>query len=99
MAEILEIIMLICFGISWPINLRKAFVSKSTKGISLIFYFMIIIGYVAGVISKFVNENFMANLSSKWYVLFFYFLNLFVVSLNVVVYFRNKRLEKRAAQQ
>lgn len=96
MSEILEIIMLICFGISWPINLRKAFVSRSTKGISLIFYFMIIIGYIAGIAAKLLNESYMASITSKWYVLFFYFLNLFVVSLNVAVYFRNKRLEKKA---
>ena len=95
MPEILEIVMLICFGISWPINLRKAYINRSTKGISLIFYLAILIGYIAGIISKFLNEAYMASFSTKWYVLIFYFVNLIVVSLNILVYFRNKRIEAR----
>ena len=95
MPEILEIVMLICFGISWPINLRKAYINKSTKGISLFFYLAILIGYIAGIISKFLNEAYMASFSTKWYVLIFYFVNLIVVSLNILVYFRNKRIEAK----
>lgn len=95
MPEILEIAMLICFGISWPINLRKAYINKSTKGISLFFYLAILVGYIAGIISKFLNEAYMASFSTKWYVLIFYFVNLIVVSLNILVYFRNKRIEAR----
>ena len=96
MPEILEIVMLICFGISWPINLRKAYINKSTKGISLIFYCLIEVGYVAGIISKFLNESYMASFSTKWYVLIFYFINLIVVGLNILVYFRNKRIENQS---
>ena len=95
MPEILEIVMLICFGISWPINLRKAYINKSTKGISLFFYLAILVGYIAGIISKFLNEAYMSSFSTKWYVLIFYFVNLIVVSLNILVYFRNKRIEAR----
>ncbi|MBO7078240.1 MAG: hypothetical protein J6W64_00330 [Bacilli bacterium] len=95
MPEILEIAMLICFGISWPINLRKAYINKSTKGISLFFYLAILVGYIAGIISKFLNEAYMASFSTKWYVLIFYFVNLIVVSLNILVYFRNKRIEAK----
>lgn len=94
MSEILEIVMLICFGFSWPLNLRKAYKNRSTKGISLIFYCLIELGYVAGIISKFLNEAYMASFSTKWYVLIFYFINLIVVGLNILVYFRNRRLER-----
>ena len=45
-------------------------------------------------IKKFVNEQYMLSLSQKWYVLFFYFLNLTMVGLDLVLYFRNKRLDK-----
>ncbi len=95
MSEILEIIMLICFGFSWPLNLRKAYINRSTKGISLIFYCLIELGYVAGIISKFLNEAYMASFSTKWYVLIFYFFNFIVVGLNILVYFRNKKIENK----
>ena len=93
MSEILEIIMIVCFGVSWPLNLRKNLKSKTAKGISLWFYLMIFFGYIAGIISKFLNESYMANFNTKWYVLIFYFINLFVVGLNVIVYFRNRHLD------
>ena len=94
MSEILEIVMLICFGISWPLNLFKAIKSKTAKGISPFFYLLILVGYFAGIISKLLNEAYMAAFATKWYVLIFYFINLVMVILNLIVYFRNKTLEK-----
>ena len=99
MSEILEIIMILSFGVSWPINLRKNIKSKTTKGISLWFYLMIFFGYIAGIISKFLNEAYMASFSTKWYVLMFYFINLIVVGLNIIVYFRNKKIEEKEANE
>ena len=95
MSEILEIIMLVAFGISWPISLFKNIKARSTKGVSILFYFMILFGYVAGIISKFTNEAYMASFSTKWYVLIFYFFNFTVVGLNIIVYFRNKAIEAK----
>ena len=93
MAELLEIVMIVSFGLSWPMNLTKAIRSRTTKGMSLPFYCLIFFGYVAGIVSKFVNETYMAQFSDKWYVLIFYFLNLFMVGAIIVVYFRNKKLD------
>ena len=45
-ASIMEMMMVVCFGISWPLNIIKAWRSRSAKGISLPFYFFIWIGYV-----------------------------------------------------
>ena len=95
MSEILEIVMLIAFGFSWPISLIKNIKAKSTKGVSILFYFMILFGYVAGIVSKFTNEAYMASFATKWYVLIFYFFNFTVVGLNIIVYFRNKHLENK----
>ena len=94
MSEILEIIMIVSFGVSWPINLRKNLKSKTAKGISLWFYLMIFFGYIAGIISKFLNESYMNSFQSKWYVLVFYFINLIVVGANIIVYFYNHHLDK-----
>lgn len=93
MSELFEIIMIVCFGASWPINLRKAMVSKSTKGVSPAFLCLILVGYIAGIISKLINPAYMASFSTKWYVLIFYFINVVMVVLNLAVYFRNKKLE------
>ena len=44
-AKVLEAIMIILFGISWPLNLAKSIRSKTTKGKSLLFLILIDIGY------------------------------------------------------
>ena len=99
MAEILEILMIVSFGLSWPMNLMKAVRSRTAKGMSLPFYCLIFFGYIAGIISKFVNPAYMAQFSEKWYVLIFYFINLIMVSAIIIVYFRNKGLDKAVREQ
>ncbi len=95
MAEILEVIMIVCFGISWPFNVVKSYKARTAKGKSPAFLCLIIFGYIAGIASKFMNEAYMAAIGEKWYVLFFYFLNLVMVSADFVLYFRNCRFDRR----
>ena len=95
MAEILEIIMVLCFGASWPFNVMKAYKARTAKGKSLLFLSFIIVGYIAGITSKFLNEAYMATIADKWYVVFFYFLNLTMVTADLLVYFRNKKLDEQ----
>ena len=87
-AEILEILMVVCFGCSWPMNVRKSYLARTTKGKSLGFLIMICIGYVCGIASKIVGGTY------KWYVMFFYVLNLCMVLLDVAMYARNYRLDQ-----
>ena len=87
MKEIFELIMLICFGLSWPISVYKSLRSGSTKGKSAVFILAIIIGYVAGIAGKLVG----GQLS---YVLALYILNLAMVSLDLILYFLNRHREK-----
>ena len=96
MAEILETIMIVSFGLSWPMNVVKSYKARTTKGKSLLFLCLIFFGYIAGIISKFVNEAYMADFAHKWYVLIFYILNLLMVGADLVLYVRNKRLDKLA---
>ena len=93
LAEILEIIMIVSFGASWPLNVMKSLKAKTTKGKSLPFLCLILFGYIAGIISKLVSPSF------KWYVLFFYCLNFVMVALDLVVYVRNYRLDKKAEEE
>ena len=94
MAEILEIIMVVSFGASWPMNVMKSYKARTTKGKSLGFLCLIFFGYIAGITSKLVNPVYMAEFSSKWYVLFFYVLNLVMVGIDLVLYARNYKLDK-----
>ena len=97
MSEILEIIMIVSFGASWPLNVIKSYKARTAKGKSLAFLCLIFFGYIAGIASKFMNEAYMEAFSEKWYVLFFYFLNLLMVGIDLVLYFRNKMLDKKTA--
>ena len=99
MAEIFEIIMIVSFGASWPLNVMKSYKARTTKGKSLPFLLLIFFGYIAGIISKFVNQAYMAAFASKWYVLFFYVLNLLMVGADLVLYYRNYLLDKKAAAE
>lgn len=96
MAEILEIIMIVSFGASWPMNVMKSYKARTAKGKSLAFLCLILFGYVAGIASKFMNEAYMAAFAEKWYVLFFYVLNFVMVFADFCIYFRNKKLDKLA---
>ncbi|MBQ4527095.1 MAG: hypothetical protein II998_03390 [Clostridia bacterium] len=95
MAEILEIIMIVSFGCSWPMNVMKSYKARTTKGKSLSFLCLIFFGYIAGITSKLINEAYMSEFSEKWYVLFFYVLNLLMVGLDLLMYARNYRLDKK----
>ena len=95
MAEILEITMIVSFGVSWPLNVLKSYKARTTKGKSLAFLLLIFFGYIAGIASKLMNEAYMAAFSEKWYVLFFYVLNLVMVGTDLALYFRNKALDKK----
>lgn len=94
MSEILEIIMIVSFGISWPLNVAKSYRARTAKGKSIAFLLFIFFGYIAGIASKFTNEAYMADFSTKWYVLCFYILNLLMVGADLVLYVRNRRLDK-----
>lgn len=96
MSELLEIIMIVSFGLSWPANVMKSYKARTTKGKSLMFLLLIEFGYVAGIASKFTNEAYMASFAEKWYVLVFYILNFIMVGTDLVLYIRNKRLDKLA---
>ena len=87
MASILETTMMICFGLSWPINLMKAYRARTTKGTSLFFILLITLGYAAGIAAKLVGGQIT-------YVLAVYVFNFVMVLGNLAVYFRNLRLDR-----
>ena len=84
--SVFEIGMLACFGISWPVSIYKSIKSKSTKGKSVFFLFVIECGYVFGITHKIIN--------SRDIVLILYFLNFIMISIDISIYFKNKRRER-----
>lgn len=98
MSDILEVIMIVSFGFSWPFNVVKSYKARTAKGKSLWFLCLIFFGYIVGIASKLINESYMASISEKWYVLFFYVLNLLMVGADLILYFRNRRLDKISQQ-
>lgn len=104
-ASIMEALMVLCFGLSWPLNISKAWKARSTKGMSLPFYFLIWIGYVFANIGKLISIHYYVSVAGtastwtevvKWYVMFFYVVNLIMLTIGILIYFRNARLEKKA---
>ena len=93
MSEILEVVMIVSFGASWPMNVMKSWKARTTKGKSLAFLCLILFGYTAGITGKFLNPDYMASFAEKWYVLVFYFLNFIMVFTDLMIYFRNKKLD------
>lgn len=92
MAEILEAAMVICFGVSWPMSILKSWRSRTSRGKSIQFIFLILIGYVCGIASKLFSGRIT-------YVFFFYVLNLIMVSIDCGLYFRNARLDRMQLNQ
>ena len=86
-AELFEILMIFLFGCSWPANVIKSYKSRTAKGKSLLFLVLILTGYLCGIAGKFISGTF------KWYVMFFYVLNTVMVTADLILYFRNKKLD------
>ena len=86
MAEILELVMVLCFGLSWPISIIKTLKTKSTAGKSPLFIGFIVLGYICGIISKILSNNIT-------YVFVFYCINLITTSFDLCLHFYYRKKE------
>lgn len=81
---IFEIVMLLCFGAAWPVSIYKSYTSGTTGGKSVIFLFIVLGGYIAGIFHKIFN--------SPDFVIWLYIMNAAMVAVDISLYFRNKKL-------
>jgi len=88
MNQTFEIMMLLSFGAAWPFSIAASLKSRSTKGKSIVFLWVVLFGYICGIVNKFVN-----GLSSDL-VLWFYSANALMVAFDTGLYYRNLRLER-----
>lgn len=51
-ASFCEAGMLICFGASWPFAVYKTWKTKSARGKSFVFLWLVLVGYFSGIASK-----------------------------------------------
>ena len=96
MTDLLETLMILCFGLSWPISIRKSWISRTAKGKSLFFEFFIWLGYIFGIIRKILlYQQATGTLGTLFYLAWiFYVLNLLEITVDMMLYFRNMKLDQ-----
>ena len=100
MTDLLEALMILCFGLSWPISIRKSWLSRTAKGKSLFFEFFIWVGYIFGIARKIMLWS--AGHGTGWLFYlgwFFYVLNICEITIDMLLYFRNAKLDKIRDEQ
>jgi hypothetical protein len=81
--SIFEIMMLVCFGVSWPISIAKSLRTRQVAGKSPLFLLIVIAGYASGILHKVIY-------SPDW-VIALYIVNLALVAVDLALYFRFSR--------
>ena len=100
MSEILEIIMILSFGASWPLNVMKSYKARTAKGKSLFFEVFILIGYAVGIVRKLIQFTAMDATGFIFFLsAIFYILNFILISIDVALYFRNIKLDRERDAQ
>ena len=93
--ELFEAFTILCFGLSWPISIRKSFISRTAKGKSLFFEVFLLIGYAFGIFRKIIQLSVLGCTGWIFFLgFFFYILNFVEISIDVGLYFRNIRFDK-----
>lgn len=80
--------MLLCFGCSWPMNITKSIRARTAKGKSLAFELFVLVGYICGITGKCISGHI------NW-VFAIYILDLLMVTTDILLTLRNRRLDKR----
>ena len=85
-AEWFEALMLICFGVSWPVSIIKTIRVRRVEGKSLLFLLLVLLGYVAGIIAKLLYAS--AHHEPVQLVTALYALNGVMVLVDMVLYMK-----------
>lgn len=98
--DILEAIMILLFGISWPLSIIKSLKSCTAKGKSVSFAYFIWTGYIFGLARKIMQFSISTDHNWVFYLgWIFYVINLLTVSIDILLYYRNRRLDQKAEQE
>ena len=95
MTNLLEALMIICFGLSWPISIYRSYTSRTAKGKSLFFEVFLWIGYAFGIARKIIlTLEASGHEWTFWLSFVFYVLNMVEITIDICLYFRNAKLDK-----
>lgn len=95
--ELMEAFTILCFGLSWPISIRKSLISKTAKGKSLFFEVFLLVGYAFGIMRKIIQLTVLGCSGGIFFLsFFFYVLNFIEISIDVGLYFRNLKYDRMA---
>jgi Fe2+ transport system protein B len=83
-AQVFESLMLICFGCSWPAAIARTLKVRQVRGKSVLFLWLILAGYAAGIVAKFIK----AQGGAPDWVTALYALNAAMVVTEIVLYYR-----------
>lgn len=83
---IFEALMLICFGLAWPVSIYKSYISRNNAGKSVFFLYIILLGYIFGII----YQLFGTDKSGHW-VAYIFALNMLMVMIDIGLYYRNRK--------
>jgi hypothetical protein len=78
--SVFEAIMLICFGLSWPVSIAKSLRTKVVSGKSPAFMAIVCVGYMSGIVHK--------TYYSKDWIIILYAANMIMVAIDLVLYYR-----------
>ncbi len=93
--DFLEALTIFCFGLSWPISIRKSYISRTAKGKSLFFEVFLLIGYAVGIVRKIIQVTALGSSGFIFYLsFFFYVINFIAIAIDIALYFRNVKLDK-----
>jgi hypothetical protein len=76
--SVFEAIMIICFGVSWPVSIAKALRTKVVVGKSPMFMIIVCVGYLSGVAHKL--------LYSRDWITILYITNFIMVIIDLALY-------------
>ena len=85
--DIFEIGMLVCFGFAWPTSIYKSIKSKSNEGKSIVFLYVVILGYLFGISHKIARD--------LDFVIILYGINALMVFTDLMFYYKNKKIRKK----
>ena len=87
--EFFEGIMLICFGMAWPVSIYKTYKARRNEGKSIHFLYVILIGYISGIIFQHLSNP------KAILIMSLFILNSCMIVIDIILFYRNEWLMKR----
>lgn len=85
-----EVVMLLCFGLSWPFSIYRTYKARNMEAKSPVFLILVVVGYAAGVVHKLLYR--------RDAVIYLYAANGLMVAFDLFLVLRNGRRMRSAKE-